>query len=191
MTTETNWLTPETAIGATLPCGARVVRSRPYVDDNGDILDTPVIVHFDSPPIDDTGFQSRMRGPWYFKTDGTGDCFPPLTPAGPVTHESILASIKAASTPQPITHAAILAAVELLQCEQPHLSGPAEYADALCAQLGVEVPVKRAPWEAAYKAWQAARNSPGGAEPDYSVKGTWQAAWAACEAHHGIGGADQ
>jgi hypothetical protein len=110
-----------------------------------------VSVHFDRPPIDDTGFQSRVRGPWYFKTDGTGDCFPPLTPAGPVTHESILASIKAASTPQPITHAVILAAVERLP---EHLDGPAEHAAHLCNALGVEVPVKRAPWEVAYEAWR-------------------------------------
>jgi hypothetical protein len=89
---------------------------------------------------------------------------------------------------QPITHAAILAAVKRLP---DNLDGPAAIADALCNALGVEVPVKVAPWEVALDDWQAARNSLGGAEPDYSIKGTWQAAWAACEAHHGIGGADQ
>lgn len=249
MTTETNWLTPETAIGATLPCGAKVVRAA--LDDDGDIQ-----VWFDQPPVDGAGRQSHRCGQWYFKPDGTGDCFPPLiraadmtidwsrpivtnagkparvvnsadsrddrsvfaewrgngrdlqrwvrpdgsttmgndacyirnaTPAEILAHPEVwpewqdwarddqlredfeaaegdgtvskkqplhddTARVQAMiDTPQPITHAAIVAAVERLP---EHLDGPAAIADALCVQLGVEVPEKRAPWEVAYEAWR-------------------------------------
>jgi hypothetical protein len=60
-----------------------------------------------------------------------------------------------------ITHAAILAAVERLP---EHLDGPAAIADALCNALGVEVPVKRAPWASAFQDWAASPSAPiGGA----------------------------
>jgi len=63
----------------------------------------------------------------------------PIADIQPVTHESILASIKSASTPRPITYAAVLTAVERLP---EHLDGSAAIADALCNALGVDVPVK-------------------------------------------------
>jgi hypothetical protein len=154
MTDTANWLTPETAIGATLPCGAKVVRAA--LDDDGDIQ-----VWFDQPPVDGAGRQSHRCGQWYFKPDGTGDCFPPLIRAADmtidwsrpiVTNAGKPARVQAMiDTPQPITHAAIVAAVERLP---EHLDGPAAIADALCVQLGVEVPEKRAPWEVAYEAWR-------------------------------------
>ncbi len=68
--------------------------------------------------------------------------------------------------PQPITHAAILAAVKRLP---DNLDGPAAIADALCAQLGVDVPVKRAPWEVAFSAWLRT-------DPADGIDVAWQAA---------------
>jgi len=173
----TTWLTPETAIGCTLPCGAKVVRARRYKD--GDIA-----VTFDSPPISDTGLQTHLCGWWYFRADGTGDCFPPLIPAAPTPQpiNVVRERVRDSEVQHPITHAAILAAVERLP---EHLDGPAAIAEHLCKELGVEVPVKRPPWEAAYTEWAR--------RPDACVKLdlVWQASWAACEAHHGIMGQEQ
>lgn len=71
-------------------------------------------------------------------------------------------------TRQPITHAAMLAAVERLP---EHLDGSAAIAEWLCNQLGVEVPVKRAPWEEACEAWA---NEPRAECP--TTRNAWQAA---------------
>jgi hypothetical protein len=67
-----------------------------------------------------------------------------------------------------VDYAAILAWFE----NQPeNLSGPAEYAEHLCNALGVDVPVKVAPWKLAYEAW-----SKGLGWECNSERGTWQAA---------------
>jgi hypothetical protein len=149
MTTETNWLTPETAIGATLPCGAKVVRSHQYIHDFSSKTGYLFVVDFDRAP---EGKQTADG--WLTRSDGSNHygSLPDLTPA--------------ASTPQPITHAAILAAVERLP---EHLDGNAAIADALCNALGVEVPVKQAPWEVAFAAWDWRGCK-------LTVKGGWQAA---------------
>jgi hypothetical protein len=120
-----NWLTPETAIGCTLSCGAKVVRAS-WGDEGR------VDVDFDRAPA---GTETEIYEGRVFHRNGSHayDRLPDLIPAAP--------------TPQPITHAAILAAVERLP---EHLDGPAAIADALCNALGVDVPEKRAPWEVAY-----------------------------------------
>jgi hypothetical protein len=123
-----NWLTPQTAIGCTLPCGAKVVRAE-TIGERGNIF-----VYFD-----------RAHNGWR-----KNDRFE-YAPSGKHAYNGLPNLIPAAPTPQPITHAAILAAVETL----PEHAGPAEAADHIARAIGVDVPVKRAPWEVAYEAWNA------------------------------------
>jgi hypothetical protein len=86
------------------------------------------------------------------------------------------------NTPQPITHAAILAAVQTL----PEHAGPAEAAEHIARAIGVEVPVKAAPWEVAFDAWFASADYSAGQRP------TWQAAveWCVGQADYELSTSD-
>jgi hypothetical protein len=126
-----NWLTPETAIGCRLPCGATVLEA---------FLNGPVAricVNFDRNPMMISGRMAFGPNGWHFDPDG-GDMdgvFPnliPPTPAQPgvmVTRE-----------------AAVRAAMKM------GLSPPT--AGAFADALGIPPdPPKVAPWWAAYDAW--------------------------------------
>jgi hypothetical protein len=142
----TDWLTPETAIGCKLPCGATVVTA--YRKNDGDIA-----VTFDRGPG-----RHHYKGSYSFKPNGSHykGLMPNLIPPTPqsgvmVTREALGAALIAAVRDTPFGE-------QLL----PYL------ADA----LGIPPdPPKVAPWEAAYEAWQ---DTPG--DGRYLTRDTWQAA---------------
>jgi len=175
----TNWLTPETAIGARLPCGATVVRAR------WNVPPASVLVDFDRSPLSEDGSKVTSRDRWAFRKDGSAcGLFSSLIPPAP-----------------PVAQDGVMVTREMLAEAMTKLSfrnvTSAELADA----LGIPPePPKVAPWEAAaarlsgwgddlaaYKAWSKRG-------PLYDERGTWQAAVEWCvgqiDMHKQISGDD-
>lgn len=139
-----DWLTPETAIGARLPCGATVVGA--YLTADG------VTVNFDRDPQNDKARVTAGRTGRTFNKDGSHELgyLPDLIPPAPaqpdgvwVTREAALRIIEdlapACLSPQP-------------QIVKERRTLMLRFADA----LGIPPePPKVAPWEAAYEAWLA------------------------------------
>jgi hypothetical protein len=159
-----DWLTPETAIGCRLPCGATVERAMAHDKHLG-----CVCVDFDRAPA---GLPDNRRLARMFHADGSHfwgdlpDLIRPEAPAQPagawVTWEGFFAAMNANGY------------------------GGVGLANAAEA-LGIPRPVpKVAPWEEAYEAWAGLD-----ALPIHSRKDAWQAAWKACERHHRIMGEGQ
>lgn len=157
----TNWLTPETAMGATLPCGAKVER----VEICPEIADE-VTVYFDRVPIGGGGGdQPKIR---QFSLDGShvyGD-LPNLTPPPAQPEPGVM-----------VTREMLRKAIGSLP------DGVDNSIDALADALGLPPePPKVAPWEEAYEAL-----SKGG--PLYDERATFKAGveWAMTEACNAMG----
>lgn len=155
--TDKNWLTPETAIGARLPCGATVVKARA----RGGGL---VVVDFDRPPA---GTERDVYAGRVFDANGRHEFreLPNLIPPNPkqagvyVTRQSF---VRAGCEIEGITAVALV-----------------RLADA----LGIPPePPKQAPWEAAYEAWDKDLAAKGAGKP--FPREAWQAgmSWAVTEA---------
>jgi hypothetical protein len=128
--TANNWLTPETAIGATLPCGAKVVRAEWHRE--------RIVVDFDHPPSGSFGPRFNRS----FKANG----------------EHTLGELPNLTPPQP-TEAGVMVTREALR-EALGTMGMAAWTDSTADALGIPpaAPVK-APWEVAYEAWYAENTS--------------------------------
>jgi hypothetical protein len=163
MTTNNDWLTPETAIGARLPCGA-VVKKAEKPDSDGDIP-----VWFDCIPKDG----QHKTGPYLFRPNGAhyaGE-LPNLIPPTPQPTTIFMAN-KALDVTNPATRAAIVAAVVSVSDAVAHESAE-QIGHRIADKLGCSPDAPTlAPWEAAYEAWI----EPWRLADDVASRDAWKAA---------------
>lgn len=128
--TAKDWLTPETAIGCKLPCGATVVGARgPECAVLG--------LMFDREPLDVLGHRAGKKGPWWFNADGTArGLFPDLIPPAPqsrgvlVTREALRKAYDDCISRGAGCAAELIALAERVEA----LTGPCRETDAEIAQ---------------------------------------------------------
>jgi hypothetical protein len=127
-----DWLTPETALGARLPCGATVIEAEEHQCADRVLA---VRVDFDRPPAHD---KHDRRNGWLYTPDGKNyySGTPDLIPAAQRTE------------PQP---KGVFVTREMLEAAIIQAGLPFGHAE-LAAALGIAPPPPR-PWETAFEAW--------------------------------------